>query len=80
MKYVCELCGMIYNEELGDPKHGIAAGTAFADLNEDYECPGCGSKKEAFDKVAVKTSGTVAADDRAFWNDTKYSDHKESDK
>lgn len=80
MKYICELCGMIYNEELGDPKHGIAAGTAFADLPEDYDCPGCGSKKEAFDKITPKNTGKAATDDRAFWNDTKYSDHKESDK
>ena len=80
MKYVCELCGLIYNEELGDPKHGIPAGTAFADVSEYYECPGCGSKKEAFNKATPKPAGRTAKDDRDFWNETKYSDHKVSDK
>ena len=80
MKFVCELCGLVYNEERGDPKHGIPAGTAFADLSEDYSCPGCGSTKEAFNKVAPKAAVLAAKDDRDFWNETKYSDHKESDK
>lgn len=80
MKYVCELCGFVYNEELGDPKHGVPAGTAFADVSEYYECPGCGSKKEAFNKVETKKTTAAAQDDRTFWNETKYSDHKESDK
>lgn len=80
MKYVCELCGMIYNEELGDPKHGIPAGTAFAEVSEDYECPGCGSLKEAFNKATPKAAATPSLSNTAFWNETKYSDHKESDK
>ena len=80
MKFVCELCGFVYSEELGDPKHGIPAGTAFADLGEDYECPGCGSKKEAFNKAEAKKPVAAAPIDRDFWNETKYSDHKESDK
>ena len=80
MKFVCELCGLVYNEELGDPKQGIPAGTAFADLSEDYECSGCGSKKEAFNKIAPRAAALTVKDDRAFWNETKYSDHKLSDK
>lgn len=80
MKYVCELCGMIYNEELGDPKGGIAPGTAFADVPEDYACPGCGSLKEAFNKAEPKVATAAKPIDRDFWNNTKYSDHKESDK
>lgn len=48
MKYVCELCGMIYDEDLGDIKHHIPAGTKFEDLPADYECPGCYSEREAF--------------------------------
>ncbi len=51
MKYVCELCGTIYNEEIGDVAHGIPAGTSFDELSEYYECPGCGSGKEALNPV-----------------------------
>ena len=70
---------MIYNEDHGDPKHGVAAGTTFADLPEDYECPGCGSKKEAFNKTG-RQSPTVT-EDSSFWSNAKYSgDHHESDR
>ena len=69
---------MIYNEEQGDPKHGVPAGTAFADLSPDYECPGCGSKKEAFNK-ASRQKPTVN-EDKGFWNNAKYSDPHDSDR
>lgn len=48
MKYVCELCGRIYDEAVGDGEHGISAGTAFLALPAEYECPDCGSGKEAY--------------------------------
>ena len=80
MKYICELCGMIYSEETGDPKHGIPAGTAFEDVSEYYECPGCGSKKEAFYRAVPKAPAVAAASDRTFWTEAKYADHKESDR
>lgn len=51
MKYVCELCGSIYDEEAGDIRGGIRPGTPFDQLPEDYACPGCGFLKEAFDPV-----------------------------
>ena len=51
MKYICELCGLIYDEEAGDPKQGIAPGTPYDQLPEDYECPGCHSEKTAFTKM-----------------------------
>ncbi len=47
MKYSCELCGYTYDEDLGDPKHGIAPGTPFSEVPEYYECR-CGYTKEAF--------------------------------
>ena len=47
-KYVCEACGWIYDEELGDPALGIAPGTKFEDLPEDFECPLCGVDKSMF--------------------------------
>lgn len=51
MKYICELCGYIYDEKIGDTRAGIVPGTAFKDLPDYYECPGCGYTKEAFDPV-----------------------------
>ena len=50
MKYVCEVCGWEYDEELGAPEHGIAPGTRFEDLPEDFVCPLCGVDKENFSK------------------------------
>ncbi|MBE6679135.1 MAG: rubredoxin [Ruminococcaceae bacterium] len=48
MKYVCEVCGYVYDEELGDPDNGIEAGTKWEDLPEDFECPLCGVGKDQF--------------------------------
>ena len=48
MEYVCDVCGWIYNEEMGDPDNGIAPGTKFDELPEDFVCPLCGVGKEDF--------------------------------
>ncbi|MBR0135267.1 MAG: rubredoxin [Clostridia bacterium] len=48
MKYVCDACGWVYDEELGDPENGIAPGTKFEDLPEDFACPLCGVGKDMF--------------------------------
>ncbi len=58
MKYVCELCGRIYDEAAGDISHGIPAGTSFSALPAEFECPDCGSGKEAYIQAA---SGASAA-------------------
>ena len=47
-KYECDPCGYIYDPAAGDPEHGIAPGTAFADLPDDWECPICGADKSEF--------------------------------
>ena len=47
-KYVCALCGYEYDPEVGDPDSGIAPGTAFEDIPEDWVCPVCGVGKENF--------------------------------
>ncbi len=47
-KYVCETCGWVYDEALGDPDNGIAPGTKFEDLPDDFECPLCSAGKDAF--------------------------------
>lgn len=48
MKYVCNVCGYVYDEELGDADNNIPAGTLFSDLPEDYACPLCGVGKDDF--------------------------------
>ena len=47
-KFVCEACGWEYDEDLGSPENGIAPGTKFADLPDDFECPLCGVGKDMF--------------------------------
>ena len=49
-KYVCTVCGYIYDEEAGIPDDGIAAGTLWADLPEDWVCPLCGAAKSEFEE------------------------------
>lgn len=51
MKYICEICGWIYDEDLGVPEMGIEPGTPFEDLQEDFECPECFAGKEAFEEA-----------------------------
>lgn len=48
-KYVCSACGYIYDPEAGDPDSGIAPGTAFEDIPDDWVCPLCGVGKDMFE-------------------------------
>jgi flavin reductase (DIM6/NTAB) family NADH-FMN oxidoreductase RutF/rubredoxin len=47
-KYVCNICGYIYDPVKGDPQHGIPAGTAFDDIPDNWVCPVCGATKKDF--------------------------------
>ncbi len=47
-KYVCDVCGYVYDPAKGDPDGGIAKGVAFEDLPDDWVCPICGSGKDVF--------------------------------
>ena len=49
-KYVCTVCGWVYDPQSGDPASDVAAGTAFEDLPEDWLCPICGVGKDQFEK------------------------------
>jgi rubredoxin len=49
-KYVCSLCPYVYDPAVGDPDHGIAPGTAFEDLPDDWCCPLCGAGKDVFEE------------------------------
>ena len=47
-KYICEVCGYVYDPAQGDPDSGIEAGTKFEDLPDDWVCPVCGAGKDQF--------------------------------
>lgn len=47
-KYVCDLCGYVYDEAEGDPDNGVVAGTKWADVPSDWVCPLCGASKDDF--------------------------------
>ena len=49
--YVCELCDYTYDPATGDPERGVAAGTAFENLPEEWVCPVCGADKDDFQAV-----------------------------
>ena len=51
MKYVCEVCGWIYDEAVGDEKLGIEPGTKFEELPEEFLCPLCFVGKDFFSEV-----------------------------
>lgn len=50
-KYRCIPCGWVYDPAKGDPENGIAAGTPFEELPEDWSCPLCGADKSQFEKI-----------------------------
>jgi rubredoxin len=49
-KYVCTVCGYVYDPEQGDPDSGVAPGTKWDDVPDDWVCPVCGAAKEDFEK------------------------------
>jgi flavin reductase (DIM6/NTAB) family NADH-FMN oxidoreductase RutF/rubredoxin len=49
-KYVCSVCGYVYDPAIGDPDNGVAPGTKFEDLPESWTCPVCGADKSKFEK------------------------------
>ena len=77
-RWLCEACGLIYDEALGDPDSGIAPGTRFEDIPDDWRCPICGVGKDDFrpieptpagaarlaDAVRSSSAGTLAAQAR----------------
>jgi rubredoxin/flavin reductase (DIM6/NTAB) family NADH-FMN oxidoreductase RutF len=50
-KYVCDVCGYVYDPEKGDPESGVKPGVAFDDLPDDWVCPVCGAGKSDFSAV-----------------------------
>ena len=50
-KFQCTVCGYVYEPEIGDPDSGIAPGTSFEDIPDDWKCPVCGVTKAEFEEV-----------------------------
>ncbi len=53
-RYMCLLCGYIYDEEQGWPEEGIAPGTRWEDVPINWQCPECGASKTDFEMVAIE--------------------------
>ena len=51
-KYRCTVCEWVYDPAVGDPDVGIAPGTQFEEIPEDWVCPVCGVGKDMFEEVA----------------------------
>jgi len=47
-KYICDVCGYVYDPVMGDPDSGIAPGTPFEQIPADWVCPECGAGKDNF--------------------------------
>ena len=58
-KWICKLCSMIYDPAEGDPDSGIAPGTPFASIPDDWSCPICGARKTSF--VPYREAALTAA-------------------
>ena len=50
-RWECLVCGYVYDPEKGDPDSGVAPGTSFEALPDDWVCPDCGAGKEMFEKI-----------------------------
>ena len=50
-QWQCQVCGFIYDEAEGLPEEGIAPGTRWDDIPEDWECPDCGVSKADFEMI-----------------------------
>ena len=52
-RYICVICGFIYDEAEGWPDDGIQPGTLWADVPENWFCPDCGASKEDFEMIEL---------------------------
>jgi rubredoxin len=52
-RWLCLGCGFLYDEALGAPEHGLAPGTRWADIPDDWRCPDCGTPKRLFEMVEL---------------------------
>ncbi len=52
-RYICLVCGFIYDEDTGSAESGIQSGTAWKDLSTNWTCPECGASREEFEMLEV---------------------------
>ncbi len=52
-QWECQICGFVYDEELGLPEEGIPAGTRWEDIPDDWCCPDCGAAKHDFEMIEI---------------------------
>lgn len=52
-RWMCMGCGWSYDEAMGDQEHGLAPGTRWEDVPEDWVCPDCGTPKQLFEMVVI---------------------------
>ena len=60
-QFICRACGLIYDEEMGDPDSGLAPGTRFEDIPDDWECPLCGVTKLDFEPFVKREAAPACA-------------------
>ena len=65
-RWECIVCGLIYDEKEGWPEDGIAPGTKWEDVPDDWTCPDCGVGKEDFELIPGSDDGEAPADDAAY--------------
>jgi rubredoxin len=51
-KWVCTVCGYVYDPDKGDPENGVPVGTLFENVPKDWVCPVCGASREDFEKTS----------------------------
>ncbi len=51
-KYVCDVCGYVYDPKVGAPADGVPAGTPWEKVPDDFVCPECGAGKDSFSPQA----------------------------
>lgn len=62
-QYKCNLCGWIYDENIGDPDGGIPAGTRWEDIPDTWKCPVCGANKKNFTQI-IRITTPVALNEK----------------
>ena len=53
-KYMCVICGLVYDEALGWPEDGIEPGTKWEDVPLNWTCPNCSARKDEFEMVEIE--------------------------
>lgn len=81
MKYVCDLCGWIYDSEVGDPKRKIPAGTLPEELSKYSGCPVCGADWDSFTRLEPKNNTPIVGkQEHTVWSSMKYETKLESER